>query len=276
MIRVNFLIYIIFSVIIFSCKSEDKNIVAEYKDYSLTKTELRELIPVDISKEDSINLANEYIERWLKEKILLEKSNDIFNEDNKLEIETKVEDYKNDLIISSLEEQWLAESPPKEPTEKEIEEFYNENTDIIPVKNTVLEYIFINAPKKEIGKIRNLLRKNNLDSIKKIVSKKNYLAQVEKDKWIKWSDLLKVLSLSSHTPERLYLRKNKTFEITKGNNIILLKVIDYAQQGQSAPLSYAKKTLKNILLNKRKLNLLSKKKEELYQKAIYNNEIKRK
>ena len=66
------------------------------------------------------------------------------------------------------------------------------------------------------------------------------------------------------------------FEIKNNNKIFLLKIIDYAEKGEAAPLSYSKKALKSILLNKRKLNLLSQKKEDLYQKAIYENEIQRK
>lgn len=275
----NYLFSALFSIILFACDSSEGDVVAKYKDYELTGTELRGIIPTNISKEDSTKMADGYIENWLKEKVLMENSQNILSKDKLLLIDAKVENYKNELILNELEEEWLEKNPPKEPTDEELEEFYNQNPNIIPVNKTIVEYQFVNPSREDLNKCRDLLKKGTPEALKelsKLAEEKKYDNQLKKNQWVEWDDLVRITPLSEKSPQRLYLVKNKTFEIKSNGDIFLLKVLDYAKKGQGAPLSYAKKTLKNILLNKRKLNLLSQKKEDLYQKAIYENEIQRK
>lgn len=113
------------------------------------------MIPVGVSSEDSAKLAQNYIDNWLKSKVLMESSEDILSKDQLLDIEVKVESYKNDLILNEIEEQWLAENPPKEPTDAEIEAFYKENPAIIPVRNTILEYQFISVNPDQVSEVKN-------------------------------------------------------------------------------------------------------------------------
>ena len=269
----------LFFTFVFACNSMGDNVVAKYKDYELTKTELIGVIPPDISKEDSSRIAEGYIKNWLKEKVLMENSQDILSQDKLLSIETKVQDYKNELILNELEEEWLDKNPPQEPTDEEIETFYNKNPNIIPVNNTIVEYQFINSDKEDVYKSRDLLKKDTpeaLEELSKLAKEKKYANQLKKNQWVEWDDLVNITPLSDSSLQRLYLVKDKIFEIKNKDKIFLLKVIDYAKEGEAAPLSYSKKALKSILLNKRKLNLLSQKKEDLYQKAIYENEIQRK
>ncbi|MBV7440885.1 hypothetical protein KRX57_05585 [Weeksellaceae bacterium TAE3-ERU29] len=271
--------FYLFLVFIFACNSMGENVVAKYKDYELTTTELIGVIPPEISKEDSARIADGYIKNWLKEKVLMENSQDILSNDKLLMIEAKVQDYKNELILNELEEEWLEENPPEEPTDEEVKAFYDKNPNIIPVNNTIVEYQFINSDKEDLYKSRELLKKNTpeaLEELSKLAKEKKYTNQLKKNQWVEWDDLVSITPLSDNSPQSLYLVKNKMFEIKNKDKIFLLKVVDYAKKGEAAPLSYSKKALKSILLNKRKLNLLSQKKEDLYQKAIYENEIQRK
>ena len=56
--------------------------------------------------------------------------------------------------------------------------------------------------------------------------------------------------------------------------VTLLRIINLKRKGSEAPYDFVKPTIKNLLLNKRKLNLLSDLQKELYKEAINNNQIK--
>ncbi|MRJ10927.1 hypothetical protein EDL98_07495 [Ornithobacterium rhinotracheale] len=263
-----------------SCKNSDSGEwVAKYKDYELPTSELKSVIPVGVSSEDSAKLAQNYIDNWLKSKVLMESSEDILSKDQLLDIEVKVESYKNDLILNEIEEQWLAENPPKEPTDAEIEAFYKENPAIIPVKNTILEYQFISVNPDQVSEVKKWMRQGSpeaMQSLKNLANENKFTAQLGDNEWIDWKDFLKLMQLPPDTPKSRFLQRDRVFEINQQAKVIVLKISNFATEGQSAPIGYAKRALKNIILNKRKLNLLSQKKEELYQKAIYDKEIERK
>ncbi|QAR30506.1 hypothetical protein EQP59_03620 [Ornithobacterium rhinotracheale] len=263
-----------------ACKYSDSGEwVAKYKNYELPSSELKSVIPVGTSPEDSLKLAQNYIDNWLKSKILMESSESVLSKNQILDIEVKVESYKNDLILNEMEEQWLAENPPKEPTEEEIVAFYNENPAIIPVKNTILKYQFIAVNPDQVSEAKKYFRQENaeaLQALKNLANETKSAAQLNDNEWIDWKDFLNLMQLPPDTPQGRFLQKNQVFEIPQQGKVIVLKIFNFATQGQAAPLGYAKRALKNIILNKRKLNLLSQKKEELYQKAIYDKEIERK
>lgn len=271
---------LIFTLLLASCKNSDSvDWVAKYKEYELPSSELKSVIPVGASLEDSIKLAQNYIDNWLKSKVLKENSEEILSKDQLLDIEVKVESYKNDLILNEIEEQWLSENPPKEPTDDEIEAFYKENSAIIPIKNTILEYQFISVPSEQVPQAKKLLRQGtpeSIKSLKNLADEYKFTAQLDENQWIEWGDFCKLMQLPPDTPQSRFLQKNEIFQINQQTKVIVLKISNFATEGQSAPMSYAKRTLKNIILNKRKLNLLSQKKDELYQKAIYDKEIERK
>ena len=53
-----------------------------------------------------------------------------------------------------------------------------------------------------------------------------------------------------------------------------LKINNHKKSGDVAPLAFETNNIKNIIVNKRKLNLLKKLKHDLYQQAISSNKVK--
>ena len=52
-------------------KSDDEQIVVQYKEHFLTDRDIHLILPHDVSKEDSVKLVQAYIEEWVKRKQLL-------------------------------------------------------------------------------------------------------------------------------------------------------------------------------------------------------------
>lgn len=251
--------------------------VVKYKDFMLYKPELVSILPEEYTAEDSAVIVDKYIDNWLKNKILLSQSANIIPEQKVLEIKDKVEQYQQDLVSGAVEEQWIKENPPVAPTETEMKDFYNKNPDFFPAKEDLVNYTFINLPIDSAYLARKLLQENTPESLKKLdsISKKyHYSAQLNSKDWTSWEHLK---SFIPNYKNNIYLdNKNHFYNLKNDGLLFMLNIINVTRKNSPAPFDYVKNDIKNIIINKRKLTLLSQKKEELYENALYEDEIERK
>ncbi len=267
---------------IFSCKfweEKPENVVASYKNHSLTSQQIKAIVPNDISRDDSITLANKYIEEWLKDKIFFETVKDSLNENAQLEIEEKVEKYRNDLLLSSVEEHLYSQLKKDSVTKDEIEEYYEQNQPSFVANQDWVEYKYLMVPKDSVSEYRVLFHSDDLakqSELKKRVKKYNYPNQLEDNIWIEFETLKTTVPFPNIANNAEFLRRTQNLTLKENEHIYLVKLLNYKGKGDTSPLPIVKGTIKNVLVNKRKLNLLSKYKNELYENALQNGDIEKK
>ena len=69
-----------------------------------------------------------------------------------------------------------------------------------------------------------------------------------------------------------YIIAGKKNQTRSQDDLYLIKVSNVLNNNQIAPFEYIKTTLKEVIINKRKLELIKKKKKEITQDAIKNGE----
>lgn len=278
-IKLLFILFIFFHL--YQCKwlnSDNDLWVVKYKDYELSKQEIKNLVPHGMSAADSTELVDTYIENWLKDKILLDKTDEILSEEQKLEIDRKLEVYKNDLLRDVLENQWLGDVATDSISENEIDAYYQENLRSFILNKDVASVKYISVPADSIDRIKKLFKSNKPEDIlelNEIAKTLDYPHQLDNNYWIDFDVFKKTTPLPPISDNKGFLARTKDLNVNDHGNIFLLHIENYALKSDNAPLPYVKETIKNLLINKRKLNLLSQKKNQLYDEALQNNEIKR-
>ena len=68
-----------------------------------------------------------------------------------------------------------------------------------------------------------------------------------------------------------YIRAGKAIEFTDASDEYLVKITNVIDKNQISPYEYIKPILKEIILNKRKLELIKKFEKEITDDAIKNN-----
>lgn len=235
------------------------------------------MLPKGIPPQDSVSMVKEYIEKWAKNLVILENSRDILKENELLDIEQKVEQYRNDLLIDQIEIHWLSsDSLNSIPSESELKKYYENYKDSFIADNNFVEYRFIKVPKEKAYTTRKLLLDNSPEAnnaLEKLAQENEYKAELKKNQWIEFHNLSKIIPLLKNAPPSIYLQK-QIFNFPENDSYFMLQITDFAKNGQKKPFSLVKNQIQSIVINKRKLNLLSDKKNELYEKALYNDEIK--
>jgi hypothetical protein len=75
-----------------------------------------------------------------------------------------------------------------------------------------------------------------------------------------------------YNPEQ-YLNKNTFVKVTEGDDLYLIKFIDYKIKDDVSPIDFEYNHIRNIIINKRKMHLAKKLRDDIYENAILNNEF---
>lgn len=268
------------SFLLISCNSEKEDVIlATAFDYTLYQSDIKGIVPAGTSKTDSISIIKNYIDNWIKQKIILQKADKNLNSDQK-NFDQQLEDYKNSLIIYSYETKLINQLLDTNISNDEIEKYYNNNADNFQLKDNIIKVNYvkldINSPLK--AKFKNMVfsKKDNNDEKSQLIDLATKHAVnffLDDDSWLLFDDLLKEIPIETYDQEA-YLKSNRTIESKDENFYYLIHIKDFKIRETTSPISFEKDNIRNIIINKRKLELIEKMQKEAYDQAVKNNDFK--
>ena len=101
--------------------------IARVQDKYLFFNEIKDKIPINLSKEDSIVLVRNKIINWAKKHILNEKALINLNIEEQNKLLNLVESYKSDLFSHSYQEKMVKSSMDTLISDYDVENYYNLN-----------------------------------------------------------------------------------------------------------------------------------------------------
>lgn len=270
------LIFIFILFYTLSCQQDTpKNWVAKYKDHILTSSDIQAVIPKGLSEDDSLQFVNQHIEKWVKDRILMSEVDDFLTEEEINRIEVQVASYREDLTESMIEDKLML-GFSDEVSEKELISYYEQFPDTFVLKESIITYRLLEVPQDSANKFKSLLRNGDLEDLELRLKTNNYYYDFTENNWVELDKLLATDILPEKIKKQNLLDENQIFTSTDNNKSFIIQIDEIGKKGNAAPYTFIKPTIKSVLLNKRKLNLLSEKKHKLYEKALENHEIKKK
>lgn len=254
----------------------EENAVARVKNKILFDTELKEVIPFDASTEDSLLIANNYIQKWIKENLILEKAELNLKSEQK-NFSKQLEDYRKTLIIYTYEEELINQRLDTNVSIDEIKSYYEQNQYNFELKDDIVKVRYLKVAKKapNIKKIRKYYKSTKTEEIEQLNEYSHQFAEkfhLNEDEWILFDEVLKEVPISV-SDKAGYLKNIKHTEIEDSLSYYFVYFKDYKLETDVSPLSFEKRNIKNIIINRRKLELVSKMKQELYQEALQKKEF---
>lgn len=271
--------YILLLLIVASCNTgnDRAELIAEIAGRQLTWKELTEVIPDNSSAEDSAALADHYIQDWVTKQLIISKAEAGLPEELQ-SFEEMIENYRSSLLIYAFEQEWVRQKLDTIVSDQEIEAYYNENEKNFQLKDYILKVKFtaLAADSKNINQVKKLFNSTKPEDLVKweqlcVDIGASYFFNEED--WMKWDEFIKQAPLEVYDIEG-FLKKKKTVEFEKDNNLYLISVVDYQLTGSKSPLSFERDKIRSMIINKRKLALLDTMRKDLYAKAQQDGEIK--
>jgi len=129
----------------------------------------------------------------------------------------------------------------------------------------------LKAPKiKKVKKIFASEEEKDQQEVKEYAHQYAEKFYFNEEEWIEVNDLKKELPLLVG----YQIAANIDMVLEDSLAYYFLKINNHKKSGDVAPLAFETNNIKNIIINKRKLNLLKKLKHDLYQQAISSNKVK--
>ena len=252
-------------------KPTEENVVARVNDNYLYLSEVESLVPENSSKEDSILIVNNYINRWATQQLLIEQAKINLSPDKLQQFDKLVEEYKNDLLTESYKGAVVGKQIDSVITEEDYRIYYSTNIDNFRLKDLLVKLRYIHFPSEYDGiqeVKQKLSRYDKKDKVSLTAENYRYVSSNFNDSvWIKKQMLLSVLPVLKGINEQV-LKKSNFVQLQDSLGVYLVKIEDVLNPNDTPPLSYIKPTLKQIILNKRKLELIKKFEADITKDAI--------
>jgi len=279
-IKIPIIISLILFFLFVGCKQEkghenDKPLARVHDKY-LYESDLKQLFPSNISREDSVTLVKNYINDWIKKQLMLQKAEEYLPAESK-DIEKQIEDYRSSLLIFKYRQELIKQKIDTLITQQEIESYYNEYSANFILNHNIVKALYLKISKEspEINKVKKWYKSDKAEDLTKL---EDYCYQYAtkfdnfNNEWISFGNLLNKLPLNIDDEER-YLRYNKYIETEDSLFYYFVKINDFALRSSIQPIEYAKPKIKTIILNKRKFSFFEELENKIYNNALNRNEF---
>lgn len=275
-------IIIVTILLLAGCKNKNthsKRIpLAEVGKIILYYDEMPKLIQKGINDSDSIALFQNYINKWAKRQLLLQKADENLSPAMKSEITNQLEETKANLVIYQYQRQMIEEKLDTVLTDAELENYYASNEKSFVLGSNIVKALFIKLPIEtpDLSKIRMLARSNNHNDLQQLETICYQFAEKFDDFNEEWvtMDRLSVEFQQNIENEENFLKRNTFYETSDSTSDYLVSIRDYRLRSSLAPFEYVKDDIKRIIWNSRRFELLQSLENGIYNDALKQNRFK--
>ena len=209
--------------------------------------------------------------------LLFSKAQINLSEEQIEEFNRLVANYRVDLFTRAYKEALVLSGEDTTITVSQLKEFYEQEKENFVLKEKLVQLRFIELPQQFLnkGEVTEKLKRFNkedliyLDSVGVQFRKLNFNDSL----WVPVSRVIREIPPISYDNESRYLKKSQFFELEDSIGVYLGKVSNVLAINEIAPLSYIEPTIRQVLLNRRKLEYMRRLETEILDEAVKQNEF---
>ena len=247
--------------------------IARVNDSYLYNEDIIDLISKNTTKDDSTLIVNNFINRWATKQLLIDQSMINLSQEKQDFFNEMVSQYKTDLYTEAYKSSIISKQLDTVILKKEYEDYYNLNKRNFKLNDELLKVRYIQVDKNFLD-LKALEKKfKRYDSIDKKdltnLSIKFKSFNLNDSIWIKSNVLIGRLPVLKEENLKVLKKPNYT-QLQDSLGVYLIKIEATLKTNDIAPLSYVRPTIEQIILNKRKQDLLKKIQKDITIDAIKN------
>lgn len=244
--------------------------VAVAGEKELTAAEVKKMnIFIDDPK-DSLQMVQKGIERWAEDELFYQEAKKkLLPED--LDVEAEIERYRKELINYKYEIRLIENNLDTAVSRAQIEEYYNNHQESFILKDNIVKVNYFKIPvqSKALDKIKKAIvsvnpkDKENLKSLC-LQYADNYF--INDSTWLLLEDVKKEIPQLKDLPEYNFYA-GRFFEYSDNLNYYYLKIKEVKVKNGLSPINFESGNIRNIILNQRKIELITQYKQQIFEKA---------
>ncbi len=231
-----------------------------------------------INKTDSASVVQNYINKWAKRELLLQKAEENLSPELKADIVKQLDETRANLVIYQYQRQMMSEKMDTVLAESELENYYAANEKSFILNTNIVKALFIKLPIEtpNLAKIKVLARSNDQKDLQQLESSCYQFAEKFDDfneEWVSMDKLTVELHQDIENEEN-FLKRNTFFETSDSSSVYLVSIRDYRLISSVAPYEYVKDDIKRVIWNARRLEFLKSLENGIYNDALKENSFK--
>ena len=243
--------------------------VARVGNATLTAAQVRAHVPVGLSLDDSATAAQRYVDQWVREQILVAQAEAALPPEA-MAFEDEIKAYRNALLLHAFKERYVNERMDSEVSEEEALAFYEANEASFMLTDYAVRVLFINAPETAVlDDIREpfaALDSTGMIDIERWCVENGAIYGLDGSTWWTLSAFTKEVPMNFYRTES-QLSSRRLVDFEADGRHYLVRFIEHALKDEVAPFSAVRNDVTEMILHRRKQQLLLAMEEQLVVKA---------
>ena len=215
----------------------------------LFASDLSGIIPTSLSRADSTVIADDYVEKWIKQELLVKKATENLSPEQK-NVTRELKEYRNSLLIYKYKNELIKQRMDTVVTEAQIADYYNSNTENFNLNKNIVKAIFVKIPTEVANPslLKSLVANTSDEGL---IELKEYCLQYAKgfdifmDNWVDFE------TVKNNIPQKIeddvqFLTRNNQIELNDSDYYYLVEIQDYKLMNDLAPLEFVENNIKKL------------------------------
>ena len=256
--------------------AESDAVARAYSDL-LLRNELRQVIPMDAGPEDSAAMATQYIDNWMRDRVLMAHAEMNLSVAQK-DVEAELQTYRRSLIMHAYEQALIDQKLDTSVTVAEIEEYYAANEKNFVLKDDIVRVRWFKVredDRRTLSRWESLWRSDDAEKLHELeLQRAQHGVGIfdSGEDWVDFNELRKEVPLETDNATD-FLERNRKVVVKDSVNTYFVDLLDHRLRTGTAPVQRVATEIRAIIINQRKLRLLESMREDLYRDALANKDV---
>ncbi len=251
------------------------DVVARAGKDVLYRSEVEALNISGFSPEDSAAMVERYIRSWARNRLLLEVAESRLSKEDR-NVTAQLEEYRRQLLVYRYEQQYVEQRLDTVITEEQYREYYEAHPASFVTHVPLMRgwFIKVSDSSPNLNPIKSLYRARGVEDSVRLED----LCYTSADKYFRldsWTGLDIVAEEAGVPVQELsaVLDSRPWFEHNWMGYTYLIAVHDYVPEGGAAPYDYSRDRIRNLILSRRKQELVTSLERNVLNDAIASDKF---
>jgi len=271
-------IFILFSFLMLgiACFNDDsQRVIASVNEKDLLLSEVIKEMPE--ATDDSAFFVERYMNLWIRKQLMIYHA-EINLSSDLLDYEKQIKEYRSSLLIYAYQQELINQNFDTTILPQAVADYYAQYHEEFKLVKNIFKgrYIVVD---KSAPKLKALSKWYKSDKVESVEALTDYCQQFAKEYYLADSSWQYFATINKKLPE-LIIEEEYFLQHTKGVWLedeqyrYYIYIKDYQIKGSISPLALERDKIRNVLLNKNKIQYLKQLEDELYQNGLALKKIK--
>jgi hypothetical protein len=236
-------------------------------------------MPSNLKGDDSVTYVKQYVDRWIVRQLKVEEADRLFSSSER-EIDRLVEEYRQTLLSSRVDQHYVEEQSVGDVTDEDIAEYYNTHKSDFVLDRTLVKGRVLcfdknyRQSKRLMEQMRKAATSQTEDKTFSDTCEKNgFLLIDNRSEWVNFADFLTNLPTTRTQDYEPLLDKMGIQQMEANGLRYLFDFTSVCHKGNVAPLEIVSENIRRILITQRRSEIIKKHEELIRSKAMEEGHV---